>query len=182
VHVAFDLDDGQRLYYQDPRKFGRLWLVSDPASLLSKLGPEPLTEPFPIEQLAQKLAGRKASIKAVLLDQGFLAGVGNIYADEALFLAGIHPARPAGELTAEELAQLYEAIRGVLQSAIQQGGSSLGGSSITNYLRPNGQPGNYQSERVVYNRAGQPCLRCGAPIERIVIAQRGTHFCPVCQR
>jgi formamidopyrimidine-DNA glycosylase len=182
VHVALELDDGQRLHFQDARKFGRLWLMSDPAPLLARLGPEPLAEPFPLEQFAQQLAGRKAPIKALLLDQGLLAGVGNIYADEALHLAGVHPARPAGELTWAEITRLGEAIRGVLQAAIEQGGSSLGASGITNYQRPNGQPGNYQGAHAVYKRKGQPCLRCGTPIERTVIAQRSAHFCPVCQR
>jgi formamidopyrimidine-DNA glycosylase len=181
VHVLLDLDDGRRLLFQDARKFGRLWLVADPAPVLAGLGPEPLAAEFPIHELAAKLAGRKAPIKALLLDQRLLAGVGNIYADEALHLAGIHPARPAGTLTLEELSRLFAAIRTVLAAAIEDGGSSLGDSSVTNYLRPNGAPGNYRSAHGVYDRKGQPCFRCGAPIERIVLAQRSAHFCPVCQ-
>jgi formamidopyrimidine-DNA glycosylase len=181
VYVRMELDDGRWLHYQDSRKFGRLWLVADPAPVLARLGPEPLAEPFPFEAFAQKLAGRKASIKALLLDQGLLAGVGNIYADEALHLAGIHPARPAGDLSREEIARLYAAVRDVLTLAIKHCGSTLGSSSVTNFLRPTGQPGGYQDEHAVYDRKGKPCLRCGTPIERRVIAQRSAHFCPACQ-
>jgi formamidopyrimidine-DNA glycosylase len=181
THVVFDLDDDRRLHYQDTRKFGRIWLVADPAQVLAKLGPEPFHEEFTAESLAQKLAGRKASIKALLLDQTVVAGVGNIYADEALFLAGIHPARGGGELQPEEIERLHGAIRTILTTAIQRKGSSLGKSSLQNYMRPSGEPGSFQEEWAVYKRAGQACLRCGTPIERIVLAQRSAHFCPTCQ-
>jgi formamidopyrimidine-DNA glycosylase len=181
THVVFDLDDGRRLHYQDTRKFGRLWLAPDPELVLAKLGPEPFHEEFTAERLAQKLAGRKASIKALLLDQTLVAGVGNIYADEALFLAGIHPARRAGDLRLAEIERLRDAIRTVLTLAIQHKGSSLGKSSLQNYVRPTGEPGSFQDEWAVYQRVEQPCLRCGTPIERIVLAQRSAHFCPNCQ-
>jgi formamidopyrimidine-DNA glycosylase len=181
THVVFDLDDGRRLHYQDTRKFGRLWLALDPEPVLAKLGPEPFHEEFTAERLEQKLAGRKASIKALLLDQTLVAGVGNIYADEALFLAGIHPARQAGDLRRAEIERLRDAIRSVLTLAIQHNGSSLGESSLQNYVRPTGEPGGFQDEWAVYQRDGQPCLRCGAPIERIVLTQRSAHFCPHCQ-
>jgi formamidopyrimidine-DNA glycosylase len=182
THVVLDLDDGQRLHYQDARKFGRLWLTADAEAVLARLGPEPLAEDFSVEGLAAWLAGRKATIKALLLDQRLVAGVGNIYADEALFTARIHPQRAGGALTREELVRLHTAIRQILATAIEHKGSSLGASSIQNYLRPNGQQGGYQAERLVYDRAGQPCSCCGSAIERLVIAQRSAHFCPQCQR
>jgi formamidopyrimidine-DNA glycosylase len=181
THVLFDLDDGHRLHYQDPRKFGRLWLTAEPERLLAKLGPEPLGEQFTAAVLAQKLAGRKASIKALLLDQKLAAGVGNIYADEALFRAGIHPARPGGSLTPAEIERLAVAVAAVLAEGIAAAGSSLGGSSLQNYSRPGGQAGSFQEEHRVFRRTGQPCFVCGAPITRIVLGQRSTHFCPQCQ-
>jgi formamidopyrimidine-DNA glycosylase len=181
THVVMALDDGRALHYTDTRKFGRLWLVSDPETVLGHLGPEPLGAGFTAAYLAGRLAGRRASIKALLLDQGVVAGVGNIYADEALFLAGIHPARPAGSLVPAEVERLCGAVASVLQQAIDRQGSSLGDSRWQNYRRPNGQPGSFQDEHKVFQRTGQPCVRCGQPIQRMVIAQRGTHFCPHCQ-
>lgn len=182
THVVLELDDGRQLHFQDTRKFGRLWLTADPAPVLARLGPEPLEAAFLPEVLAQKVAGRKAPIKNLLLDQTVVAGVGNIYADEALHQAGIHPARAGGGLTAEELEKLHAAIQAVLGAALANGGSSLGASSVQNYVRPTGEPGAFQTAHRVYKRAGQPCLRCGTPIERIVIAQRSAHFCPHCQQ
>jgi formamidopyrimidine-DNA glycosylase len=182
THVLLTLDNDERLHYQDPRKFGQLWLVTDPQTVLAKLGPEPLSAAFTVAALAGRVAGRQASIKALLLDQEVVAGVGNIYADEALFGARIHPARPGGGLTTEELARLHEEIGQVLQRAIDAKGSSLGASQTQNYRRPGGEPGRYQVEHQVYQRAGQPCLRCGTPIKRIVLAQRSAHFCPHCQQ
>ena len=181
THVLFDLDDGRRVHYQDPRKFGRMWLTSQPEMILRKLGPEPLSDAFSGDQLAGKLAGRKAAIKALLLDQALTAGVGNIYADEALFRAGLHPLRPGGSLTPGEVERLRQAVAAVLTDGIAAAGSSLGGSSLQNYSRPGGQTGNFQEEHRVFRRTGQPCLTCGAPIERIVVGQRSTHFCPNCQ-
>ena len=183
THVVLTLDDGRALHYNDSRKFGRFWLVADPEALLAgKLGPEPLSDDFTPADFAARLAGRQAPIKALLLDQALVAGIGNIYADEALFHAGIHPARPGGALSGAEIARLHAAIRAVLSEAIARHGSSLGDSSQQNFLRPGGTPGGYQEEHAVFHRTGQPCLRCGAIIERIVIAQRSTHFCPVCQK
>jgi formamidopyrimidine-DNA glycosylase len=181
THVVMHLDDGSALHYNDPRKFGRIWLVPDHAPVLAKLGPEPLDDDFRPDSFATRLAGRNAPIKALLLDQSVVAGVGNIYADESLFRAGIHPARPGGSLTPEEATQLHEAIREVLVAGILRRGSSLGGSSLQNYLRPGGLPGDFQNEFMVFRRTGEPCLVCGTPIVRIVIAQRSTHFCPHCQ-
>jgi formamidopyrimidine-DNA glycosylase len=181
THVLFDLDDGRRLHYQDPRKFGRMWLTAEPEIVLRKLGPEPLSVAFSGEELARKLAGRKAAIKTLLLDQALAAGVGNIYADEALFRAGLHPLRPGGSLTPVEIEHLRLAVAAVLADGIAAAGSSLGGSSLQNYSRPGGQAGSFQEEHRVFRRTGQPCLTCGATIERIVVGQRSTHFCPTCQ-
>jgi formamidopyrimidine-DNA glycosylase len=182
THAVLDLDDGRRLHYQDARKFGRLWLVNNPQTVLATLGPEPLDNEFTAEILGQRLAGRNAAIKSLLLDQKVVAGVGNIYADEALFLAGIHPERRGADLNSEEATRLHEAIRSILAMAIAQQGSTLGTSSVQNYLRPNGQWGTFQEEHNVYRRAGQPCRRCGAPVVRVVIAQRSAHYCPACQQ
>ena len=182
TQVLFDLDDGQRLLYRDARKFGRLWLVDDVEPVLGKLGPEPLEGEGHVTPMAARLAGRRAPIKALLLDQTLVAGVGNIYADEALFRAGIHPARTGGSLSEAEVVRLFGAIREVLAAGIDHAGSSLGPSSVQNYVRPGGELGGYQAQHKVFQRTGKPCLVCGAPIQRIVIAQRSTHFCPVCQR
>lgn len=182
THVLVDLDDGRTLHYVDPRKFGRIWLTQTPETVLAKLGPEPLGDAFTVAGWQQALQGRSASIKALLLDQSLVAGVGNIYADEALFRARIHPARPGGALDAAEIAALHAAIREVLAVAITHQGSSLGGSSLQNYLRPGGTPGGFQEAHAVFRRTGLPCPRCGTVIERIVLGQRSTHFCPACQR
>lgn len=181
THVVMALDDGRALHYVDPRKFGRIWLTRSPATVLTKLGPEPLGADFTPAALAQALAGRSAAIKALLLDQTVVAGVGNIYADEALHHASLHPARPGGELAADAVAALHAAIVAVLQDGIARQGSSLGGSGLQNYLRPGGAPGGYQEEHQVFRRTGLPCPRCGTPVARIIIAQRSTHFCPTCQ-
>jgi formamidopyrimidine-DNA glycosylase len=176
THVVLDLDDGRSLHYRDQRKFGRLWLVDDPKRIVQRLGPEPLSSAFTSETLAQQVAGRSASIKSLLLDQAVVAGVGNIYADEALFRAGIHPLRPGGELTPDELARLHRGLQIVLRRGIE-----LKGSSLQNYVRLGGLQGSYQEEHQVFRKEGAPCPRCGQPIQRIVVAQRSTHFCANCQ-
>jgi formamidopyrimidine-DNA glycosylase len=181
VHVTLGLDDGRSIHFQDTRKFGRIWLTDDPKSVVAKLGPEPLGDEFTADYLAQRIAARKASVKALILDQSIVAGVGNIYADEALYRAGIHPTRLGGSLSSDEVGRLRTAIVEILVSAIDHQGSSLGTSSLQNYSRPGGQSGAFQEEFSVFRRTGEPCPRCGHPIERIVVAQRGTHFCPVCQ-
>ncbi|MEZ4675629.1 MAG: bifunctional DNA-formamidopyrimidine glycosylase/DNA-(apurinic or apyrimidinic site) lyase [Caldilineaceae bacterium] len=181
THVILDLTDGGQVHFQDSRKFGRLWLVSEPEEILSKLGPEPLSEDFVAAEFAQRLTGRSATIKALLLDQSIVAGVGNIYADESLYLAGIHPARTGDSLAFPEVLKLQQAIQTILAQAIAGHGSSLGGSSIQNYQRPSGEPGSFQEQHRVFQRTGQPCATCGTQIQRIVITQRSTHFCPTCQ-
>jgi formamidopyrimidine-DNA glycosylase len=181
THLILDLDSGESLHYRDQRKFGRVWLVDNPAEVLCKLGPEPLSEDFSPASLTAALCGRTASAKALLLDQAIVAGVGNIYADEALFRAGIDPRRSGGTLTASELQRLHDAVRWVLQRGIELRGSSLG-RGPQNYAPPGGLPGAAQEGHQVFRRTGLPCGQCGVPIVRIVLAQRSTHFCPTCQK
>jgi len=181
THVVLMLDDGRQLHYNDARKFGRLWLVHDTGPVLQKLGPEPLGDDFTTEWFATCLAGRKASIKALLLNQSVVAGVGNIYADEALFAAGIHPARAGGLLELDEIEQLRGSVKAVLAGGIERRGSSLGDSGAQNYVRPGGELGGFQDEHKVFRKTGRPCPVCKTTIERIVLAQRSTHFCPNCQ-
>ena len=176
VHVRFFLDHCSHLHYRDQRKFGRIWLVRDTQSILHRLGPEPLSDAFSVEAFGVKLNGRKATIKALLLDQSVVAGVGNIYADEALFCAKIHPRRSGGSLDPAEQRSLRDAIRTVLERAI-----ALKGSTLQNYIRLDGEKGNAQDAHQVFRKTGQPCPICGHPIERIVLTQRSTHFCPNCQ-
>jgi len=144
---------------------------------LDGLGPEPLSDEFTVEGLAQALAGRKGAIKQVLLAQEIIAGLGNIYADEALFYASIHPLRRANTLTHVEVARLREGIVSVLTLGIEHGGTSF-----SEYRDLWGEAGDNYNHVRVYHRQGQPCLRCGTPIERITVGQRSTHFCPNCQK
>jgi formamidopyrimidine-DNA glycosylase len=178
VRVAFDLDDGRRLLFTDPRKFGRLAVVPRDAldAYFAAIGPEPLEPEFTPEALAERLAGTKRPIKAALLDQSVVAGLGNIYADEALYHAGIHPLRPAASLTSEEIGRLRDAIRAVLETAITYGGTTIG-----RHRDVYDEAGTNVEHLLVYRRTGKPCPQCGTPIERIVVGQRGTHFCPTCQ-
>jgi formamidopyrimidine-DNA glycosylase len=181
-HLHFELvfADGSRLRFVDPRKFGRVYLFESPdeqaAFMDDRLGPEPLAE-LDGRALAGRLAGRRARIKTLLLDQSVLAGVGNLYADEALWEAGIHPARPADSLDAGELDRLAEAIQRVLLLAIERRGTSF-----SSYLDAEGSPGENQDFLRVYGREGEACPRCGGPIRRVTMAQRSSHFCPTCQR
>lgn len=180
-HTVFRLvplaDEGvQELRFRDQRKFGRVYLVADLDEVLAGLGPEPLDAGFSLAQFEARLQRSKRVIKTLLLDQTFLAGVGNIYADEALFYAGIRPTRKSDTLTPKERAALYEAIRQVLNTGIEREGAS-----VDLYLKPDGSKGDMQNAVAVYGRTGQPCLKCGAPIERISLNGRGTHFCPACQ-
>lgn len=176
IHTIFKLDTCEELRFRNPRKFGRVYLVRDPEEVLGKLGPEPLDETFTVEALRQRLAGRSRQLKPLLLDQGFIAGVGNIYADEALYYAGLHPLRSADSLSNEEIAALYAAIRKVLQMGIEREGAS-----IDRYVKPDGSRGEMQDAVAVFRRTGGACYRCGASIMRMVLGGRSTHFCPVCQ-
>jgi formamidopyrimidine-DNA glycosylase len=177
AHTIFRLAEGEELRFSDPRKFGRVYLLSDPGVVFGELGPEPLADSFTAASLAEQLRRRRRVLKPLLLDQSFLAGVGNIYADEALYEAGLHPTRPADSLTPAETERLYAAIRMVLQ----QGINNLG-ASVDRYRQPNGEKGHMQEVLRVYGQTGKPCSRCGAPIERTVLAGRSTHYCPQCQR
>jgi formamidopyrimidine-DNA glycosylase len=176
--VCFDLQDGRRLLYTDPRKFGRieLWPREREEEALKGLGPEPLEEEFTAERFAKELAKYKKGIKQVLLDQSVVAGVGNIYADEALFYAHIHPLRRASSLNTDEIALLRQGIVAVLSLGIEHGGTSF-----NDYRDLWGEAGDNFNHVVVYQQDGKPCPRCGTLIERQVIAQRSTHFCPTCQ-
>jgi formamidopyrimidine-DNA glycosylase len=176
--VCFNLADGRRLLFTDPRKFGRieLWPGKREQEALKRLGIEPLSEEFTPEMLAQSLAGRKGPIKQVLLNQEIIAGLGNIYADEALYYAYIHPLRRANSLTPAEVQLLHEGIVSVLTLGIDNGGTSF-----SEYRDLWGEAGDNYNHMRVYHQQGKPCLRCGTPIECIVVAQRSTHFCPNCQ-
>ncbi|HLI71092.1 MAG TPA: bifunctional DNA-formamidopyrimidine glycosylase/DNA-(apurinic or apyrimidinic site) lyase [Ktedonobacteraceae bacterium] len=179
--VCFDFADGRRLLFNDARKFGRieLWPTEREAEALTGLGPEPLSDEFTVEVLTGSLSTRKGPIKAVLLDQQVVAGLGNIYADEALFLARIHPLRPANSLTEEELMRLRDSIVSVLAAGIEYGGTTFSG-----YRGLSGEQGENYDHLKAYHRAGESkiCIRCGGLIASQVIAQRTAHFCPHCQR
>ena len=178
-HLTFVLADGRELRFADIRKFGRIRLLDagDLAALDAGLGPEPLAPSLTAEAFHARLRARKRAIKPLLLDQGFLAGVGNIYADEALFAARIHPLRPASSLSPAEASRLLEALRQVLGGAIERRGTTL-----RNYRDGLGQSGGNQFHLRIYNLAeGAPCPRCGTPVQRLVVGQRGTKVCPRCQ-
>jgi len=174
------LDDGTDVAYRDVRRFGT-WLVLDEdevaAYLDLRLGTEPLDTSFTARQLARHLAGRRAPVKAALLDQRAVPGLGNIYADEGLWYAGVHPLRPAGSLDPDEIAAVRTGLRKALRVGIRRQGATL-----SDYRTPNGGRGSMQDEFKVYGREGEPCVRCGTLILKTRVAGRGTSFCPVCQR
>ncbi len=201
VRVVFRLADGRELRYRDMRKFGRIGLwpggglrsvgsgrgarsrrIAESArryrigEVFSGHGPEPLQRGFTTRRFAERLSRRSAKLKTLLLDQSFIAGVGNIYADEALWRARLHPLRAADTLDAREIRRLHRAVRQVLREGIANRGSS-----ISDYVGADGEPGNNAERLAVYRRTGEPCFRCGRRIERIVVGQRSTHFCPRCQ-
>jgi formamidopyrimidine-DNA glycosylase len=174
------LDDGSDVAYRDVRRFGT-WLLLEPSEvepyLVARVGPEPLERSFRSHDLAERLANRRAPAKAAILDQRTVAGVGNIYADEALWRARVHPLREAQSLERFEVQALHRSIRKVLERGI-----ALQGATLRDYSRPSGETGGMQREFKVYGRDGEPCDRCGSPIERIRVAGRGTWYCPSCQR
>ena len=176
THAFFELEDGRELRYTDIRRFGEMRLVGSDQidAFKGRLGHEPLE--ISAAEFAKRLAGRRARIKALLLDQSVFRGIGNIYADESLWQARIHPARLAARLKAEELVRLRKAIRQVLQHAILDRGSS-----ISNFVDAEGQPGEYQQRHRAYGREGKPCFRCGTKIRRAIVAGRSSYFCPRCQ-
>ena len=173
--ARFFLDGGSRLVFRDRRRLGALYLVEDPGQVLGRLGPEALA--LTTQGLASALKGRRAPLKALLLDQGFLAGLGNMYADEALFEARLHPLRPGGSLSPEEIARLHRAIEKVLRAGI-----AARGASVDTYRRPDGSGGWAHQTFAVAHLGGRPCPRCGTPIQRLVVRNRGSYFCPNCQK
>jgi formamidopyrimidine-DNA glycosylase len=178
-HYELALDSGRGLRFNDPRRFGSLhWTEADPLEhpLLAGLGPEPLGRDFDGDCLAERARGRRVAVKPFLLDQRVVVGVGNIYASEALFRAGIHPRRAAGRVARERWARLAAAVREVLEEAIRHGGTTL-----RDYVSPDGTPGYFRQELDVYERAGEPCRRCGTKVRRLTQGQRSTYFCPSCQ-
>lgn len=178
ARVSLELDDGRWFHFIDVRKFGRLSFVTDLEPVLQKLGPEPLEGDWTAADFASALRARRRQLKPLLLDQSFLAGLGNIYVDEALFRSGLSPLRRSDRITKPKAERLFEQIQATLAEAIEREGSSFD----TFYRTPEGQPGSYQDQFRVYGRTGRPCLVCGRAIQRIVVGQRGTHLCRVCQR
>ena len=179
THLVLLLDDGRQVFFHDTRKFGRARLLDAQglAALDTAHGIEPLTDAFTPEVLGTLLRRRSTRIKPLLLNQTVIAGIGNIYADEALWNAQLHPLRLANSLTDDEVARLHSGIRLALLQGIEYGGSTL-----RNYRNGYGEAGSNQDHFNVYDQTGKPCARCGTPIEKMVVGQRGTHFCPFCQR
>ncbi|MBL8858049.1 MAG: bifunctional DNA-formamidopyrimidine glycosylase/DNA-(apurinic or apyrimidinic site) lyase [Planctomycetes bacterium] len=175
--VELALDDGRVLHFVDVRKFGRFEFTADVEARLARIGPEPLEEEFTAAWLQDGLRARRRLLKPLLLDQSFVAGLGNIYVDEALHRAGLHPLARSERVNPEQSARLRAEIRAVLAEAIEREGSSFD----TFYRTPEGNPGGYQDQFRVYGRDGKPCRACGTTIVRLVVGQRGTHVCTVCQ-
>jgi formamidopyrimidine-DNA glycosylase len=181
THVIFHFTDGTELRYRDVRKFGTMHLYQKGDEFLHppliELGPEPFSEEFTADYLAVKLNRTNRKIKTALLDQKAFVGLGNIYVDEALFRAGIHPERIANSLNDEEIEKLHKEIVATLSEAVKKGGST-----IRSYVNSQGEIGMFQLELYAYGRKGEECKRCGAPIEKTVVGGRGTHYCPNCQK
>jgi formamidopyrimidine-DNA glycosylase len=177
--AVVNLDDGTDVAYRDVRRFGT-WLLLEPSDVDTyvdaRVGPEPLDAAYKAKHLADKLASRRAPIKAAILDQRTVAGVGNIYADEALWRAQVHPLTPANELTPDEVKAVHKGIRASLQAGVRRQGSTL-----RDYQLPDGSSGTAQDKFKVYGRSGLPCERCGTAIDKIRVAGRGTWYCPSCQ-
>ncbi len=179
THISLEVGEGCAVHYRDVRKFGkwRLWPQSRLPELLLGMGPDPLTPAFQLESFARAVKSSRRAIKAILLDQAVLAGVGNIYADEALFRARVRPSRLGTTLTKKAIAALYEAVPEVLQKGLKYGGTSL-----SDYIDADGNQGTNQESLLAYGRYGLPCLECGQTLERATIAQRTTSWCRKCQR
>jgi formamidopyrimidine-DNA glycosylase len=178
-HIDLILDNSQQLRYTDPRRFGAwLWTEQDPYQhpLIQSLGVEPLDPCFTSEYLLQHAKNRQVAIKPFIMNSHVVVGIGNIYAAEALFLAGIHPTKPAGQISPQESIRLVDAIKTVLLAAIQQGGTT-----IKDFINSEGKPGYFTQKLHVYGRAGQPCTVCGTPLQNILLGQRSTVFCEHCQ-
>jgi formamidopyrimidine-DNA glycosylase len=176
VHTVFLLSGSEELRFRDVRKFGRVYLTANSDEILGNLGPEPLTESFTPDLLYKMLAKRRRIMKPLLLDQEFIAGIGNIYADESLFKAKLAPKRTSNMISRSESDLLHRSIQTTLQSAIENGGAT-----INDYRQPDGSEGEMQNSLRVYGREGEPCFRCDGVVERIVLGSRSTYFCPSCQ-
>jgi formamidopyrimidine-DNA glycosylase len=180
-HLEFSLDDASRLVYNDPRRFGMVRLVERAAlastAELKGLGPEPLSREFNADYLAAKARGRTAAIKNLLMDQRIVAGIGNIYASEVLFQAGVRPTRRAGRVTRGEIEKIAAAVPVILRAAIGNNGTTF-----RSYRDSRGQPGRFAARLRVYGREGKPCYTCSTPIKNVVVGQRASFFCPKCQR
>lgn len=179
-HLDLCLASGRCLRLRDPRRFGIfLWLATDPEEhpLIAHLGPEPLSDDFGGDHLWRLSRGRRTAVKAFLMDASVVVGVGNIYANESLFLAGIHPARPCGRVSRERYGRLADTVRKVLTEAIAQGGTTL-----RDFVQEDGSPGYFAQSLRVYDRTGEACPGCGEPIRARRVGQRGTFYCPRCQR
>lgn len=179
IHLIFYLDNGQMLALSDARKFAKveLWQTEDLKNELEKLGPEPLDKNFTFEKFKKVLEGKKGKIKQVIMDPDIIAGIGNIYSSEALWYAKIHPEKNVAKLTEEELKSLYDSVKKVLELGVK-----LGGESFSDYRKPDGSKGDFDTERQVYKREKQKCKRCGTEIKRLKVAQRSAFFCPHCQK
>jgi formamidopyrimidine-DNA glycosylase len=176
ARAVFHLSNGHRFVFRDRRRLGKMWLVDDANTVVCKLGPEPLDKSFKPGILEQRLSRHHIPIKAALLDQCIVAGIGNMYADEALFAARIHPLKKADALSCKEVRTLHNYIRRILRAAI---GSK--GASVDTYVRPEGELGTAHSDFKVAHKGGEPCPVCGCTIERVPVQNRGTYFCPRCQ-
>lgn len=176
IHVIIHLDNNINLIYQDTRRFGGVWLIRDGQHFFRHMGVEPLSSDFTAAYLEDILKQRKAPIKNLLLNQHLISGIGNIYADESLFAAGIHPNRSGGSLSRQEIKKLHRSIRKVLRQGIE-----LRGTTFRDYRDAFNENGDFQDYLKVYGRHNQPCLQCGTPIQRIRLAGRSTHFCVNCQ-
>ena len=179
-HLLLDFDDGRQLRFHDTRKFGRMYLVNNPEQVIGALGPEPLDPTFTPTLLAERLQARQRLLKPLLLDQTFLAGLGNIYVDEALWEARLHPQRLSSSLSAAEAQALHQAIQDVLYRGLKNLGTTLG-TGKANFYSVSRREGRNKEELHVFRRASLPCPRCQTTIERIVVGQRSTHICPTCQ-
>jgi len=175
--VSLGLDDGNVLHFIDVRKFGRFQFEADPEEVLRDLGPEPLSDEFTEERFVRALRSRRRILKPLLLDQTFVAGLGNIYVDEALHRSGLHPLRRSDRVPRQAAGRLWREVRATLAEAIEREGSSFD----TFYRTPEGRPGSYQHQFRVYGRDGRPCRTCGRLIRKLTVGQRGTHVCPRCQ-
>ncbi|RJQ79502.1 MAG: DNA-formamidopyrimidine glycosylase [Desulfobacteraceae bacterium] len=180
VHVVLKIDDGRSLWFHDTRKFGRFYLLDHPQAVLGSLGPEPLAPHFTAELLAGRMARQRRQLKPLLLDQTFMAGLGNIYVDEALWAARLHPLRRSDTLSAGQIRALHGAIRRVLRQGLKHAGTTLGKGQSNFYSLGDARGGN-DAHLKVFRRTGEACPRCRSPIVRIVVGQRSTHLCERCQ-